>query len=157
MAKIPNVDLWLEPSPFQNRNAYLQKNHNWSELSQYGDKLSSYLDGTIDGYDQRINNMITGVEQPDEVVDARLDSWGKQWGTLTARLNNDEQSTPRIFDLNQDSDATAVWKIRDLSTGGTGLHYEVIKNVASIALPAMGYSSTTVKNISTSVIEGAQT
>lgn len=152
--KIPNIDLWYEPSPFQNRDAYLQKNHNWSELAQYGSRLLTYLNTTIDGYDQRINNMITSVAQPSEVVDARIDSWGHKWGTLKARLDNDEQFTPRILDLNQDSDAVSVLKIRDLSTDSVGLHYEVIKNVASISLPAMGYSSTTVANVGTSTIEG---
>lgn len=152
--QIPNINLWYEPSPFQNRDAYLQKNHNWSELAQYGSRLLTYLNTTIDGYDQRINNMITSVAQPSEVVDARIDSWGHKWGTLKARLDNDEQTTPRYKLTGVNSTATSVLELRDLSTTSGNFSYQKIKDVAKINLPATGWASTSVDKLTTQTIEG---
>lgn len=151
--QIPSLDLWMEPSPFQNRDAYLQKNHNWSVLSQYGLQLSDYVLAVIKGYDDRFNQQIKATPQPSEITDARIDSWHVTWPTLKARLDNDEQTTPRILDIGQDSDATSVLFVRDLSTTSDNLSYEVIKQVADITLPAMGYASTTVGKLSYDVIE----
>lgn len=150
---VPNLDLWMEPSPFQNRDAYLQKNHNWSVLSQYGLKLSDYVLSNFDQYEDRINNLISGTTQPSEIVDAHIDSWNVKWPTLKARLDNDEQTTPRILDIGQDSDAVSVFKIRDLSTNSDNLKFQVIKNLSKLNLPAMGYASTVVKNLSYDIID----
>lgn len=150
--QIPSLDLWLEPSPFQNRDAYLQKNHNWSVLSQYGLSLSNYVLSIISGYDDRFNQQIKATPQPSEIVDARIDSWKVTWPTLKARLDNDEQATPRILDTGQDSDAMSILFVRDLSTTSENMSYEIIKNVANITLPAMGYASTTAKNLAFDVI-----
>lgn len=149
--KIPSLDLWMEPVDLGTNN-YLQKNHNWSVLKQYGVSLSDYVLAQIKSYDDRFNQQMQNAPQPSEVVDARIDSWGKPWGTLKARIDNDEQATPRILDLNQDSDATSVLYIRDLSTSSTKFSLQIIKNVASITLPVMGYASTTVANLGFDVV-----
>lgn len=150
--KIPSLDLWYEPSPFQNRDAYLQKNHNWSVLMQYGLKLSDYVLSVIKGYEDRFNQQIQATPQPSEVTDARIDSWHITWPTLKARLDNDEQTTPRILDTGQDSNAMSVLFVRDLSTESANMSYQVIKNLADITLPAMGYVSTVTKNLAYDVI-----
>lgn len=119
---------------------------------QYGASLSDYVLSIIKGYDDRFNQQLQQAPQPSEILDARLDSWNVKWPTLKARLDNDEQTTPRILDTGQDSDAVSVLFIRDLSTSSSNMSYEVIKNIADINLPAMGYASTSVKNLSYDVI-----
>lgn len=151
--RIPNLDLQFEPSPFQNREAYQQKNHNWSVLNQYGSSLSDYMDTSITGFQNQINNLIKGVKQPDEVVNARDDSWKKTWPTLKARIDNNEQNTPRIMDTGQDSDALSLIEVRDLSTTSSNFSYEQIKSLADITLPAMGYASIGVKSLSFDIVD----
>lgn len=150
--KIPSLELWMEVSPFQDGDSYRQKNHNWSVLNQYGLQLSNYVLDIIKNYDDRFNQQIQKSPQPSEILDARFDSWNVRWPTLKARLDNDEQTTPRILDTGQDSDAVSVLFIHDLSTSSSNMSYEVIKNVADINLPAMGYASTSIKNLSYDVI-----
>lgn len=150
--KIPSLDLWYEPNTFQNSVKYEQMNHNWSVLMQYGASLSDYVLSIIKGYDDRFNQQLQQAPQPSEILDARLDSWNVKWPTLKARLDNDEQTTPKILDTGQDSDAVSVFKIRDLSTSSVNFKYQVIKNLAKISLPAMGYASTITKNLSYDVI-----
>ena len=150
--KIPSLDLWYEPNTFQNSVKYEQMNHNWSVLMQYGASLSDYVLSIIKGYDDRFNQQLQQAPQPSEILDARLDSWNVKWSTLKARLDNDEQTTPKILDIDQDSDAVSVLFIRDLSTNSTDLSYEVINNVADISLPAMGYASISNKNLAYEVV-----
>lgn len=119
---------------------------------QYGLQLSDYVLSVIKGYEDRFNQQIQATPQPSEVTDARIDSWHITWPTLKARLDNDEQATPRILDTGQDSDAVSVLLVRDLSADSDNMSYEAIQNVADITLPAMGYSSTTVKTLSYDVI-----
>lgn len=150
--KIPSLDLWYEPNTFQNSVKYEQMNHNWSVLMQYGASFSDYVLSIIKGYDDRFNQQIQATPQPSEVTDARIDSWHITWPTLKARLDNDEQTTPKILDIGQDSDAVSVLFVRNLSADSDNMSYEVIHNVADITLPAMGYVSTTVKALSYDVI-----
>jgi hypothetical protein len=152
--KIPSLDLWYEPSPFQNSEAYQQKNHNWSVLSQYGLQLSDYVLSLLKQYEDRINNLISGVEQPNEIVDARTDSWNIKWPTLKARLDNDEQTTPKIEDLNDDSNALGVLELRDLSEDSDNLSYELIGGKVKIQLETMTRASTTTDKLSYDVIGG---
>lgn len=149
--KIPSLDLWYEPVDLGTSN-YLQKNHNWSVLMQYGLQLSDYVLSVIKGYEDRFNQQIQATPQPSEIVDARIDSWHVTWSTLKARLDNDEQTTPRILDTGQDSNAMSVLFVRDLSTESANMSYQVIKNLADITLPAMGYASTVTKNLAYDVI-----
>ena len=150
--KIPSLDLWYEPNTFQNSVKYEQMNHNWSVLMQYGASLSDYVLSIIKGYDDRFNQQLQQAPQPSEILDARLDSWNVNWPTLKARLDNDEQSTPKILDTGQGSDAVSVLFVRNLSADSDNMSYEVIQNVADITLPAMGYVSTTVMALSYDVI-----
>ncbi len=150
--KIPSLDLWYEPNTFQNSVKYEQMNHNWSVLMQYGASLSDYVLSIIKGYDDRFNQQLQQAPQPSEILDARLDSWNVKWPTLKARLDNYEQTTPKILDTGQDSDAVSVLFVRNLSADSDNMSYEVIQNVADITLPAMGYVSTTVMALSYDVI-----
>ena len=119
---------------------------------QYGASLSDYVLSIIKGYDDRFNQQLQQAPQPSEILDARLDSWNVNWPTLKARLDNDEQSTPKILDTGQGSDAVSVLFVRNLSADSDNMSYEVIQNVADITLPAMGYVSTTVMALSYDVI-----
>ena len=119
---------------------------------QYGLQLSDYVLSVIKGYEDRFNQQIQATPQPNEITDARIDSWHITWPTLKARLDNDEQATPRILDTGQDSNAVSILFVRDLSVDSDNMSYETIQNVADINLPAMGYASTTVKTLSYDVI-----
>lgn len=119
---------------------------------QYGIQLSDYVLSMIKGYEDRFNQQIQATPQPSEIIDARIDSWHITWPTLKARLDNDEQTTPRILDTGQDSNAMSVLFIRDLLTTSDNMSYEVIKNVADINLPAMGYASATTRSLSYDII-----
>lgn len=149
--KIPSLDLWYEPSPFQNSEAYEQKNHNWSVLNQYGLQLSDYVLSLLKQYEDRINNLINGVEQPNEIVDAHIDSWNVKWPTLKARLDNDEQSTPRLMHDSY-SDAMFVLELRDLTTSSDKFSYTKIQDLAKMSIPAMGYTNTSINGLSTEVV-----
>lgn len=140
---IPNLDLWMEPSPFQNRNAYLQKNHNWSVLQNNNYQLSTFIQNSMDDFTTRFNQQIKATQQPNEVVDARIDSWGKTWHVLKDRLDNEEQ-TATHYTHDSYSNATFELVLRDVTASSTGgMSYEKIKDLASIKLPALGYTSTT--------------
>lgn len=66
--------------------------------------------------DERITNLIAGVPQPSEVVDARIDYNGNTWPTLADRINQDLQT---VYDTIGDLDdfgpdpRTLVDSIRD--------------------------------------------
>ena len=76
MDDFPRIDIWDEPSPFQNSQAYEQKNHNWAVLRNYGDYIGSYLKGITDSWDVRFSAQINQIPQPNEVIDARIDILG---------------------------------------------------------------------------------
>jgi hypothetical protein len=88
MTDLPKLLLEYEPSGFQNRNVYQQKNYNWSQLMNYGLSLSTYFQGIFDGYEIRVNNLISGVEQPSEIVDARTKKDGTIEPNLKSRLDS---------------------------------------------------------------------
>lgn len=91
MAKneIPNLNLWPEPSPFQNRESRLQKEHNISELMKYWPQLGKWSFDT----EERLNNLINGVEQPNELVDAHISGvTGQTFKTTKERLDYMEEN-----------------------------------------------------------------
>ncbi|HJE97084.1 MAG TPA: hypothetical protein K8V00_05630 [Ligilactobacillus acidipiscis] len=151
--KIPSLDLWYEPVDLGTSN-YLQKNHNWSVLMQYGLQLSDYVLDVIKGYEDRFNQQIQATPQPSEITDARIDSWHITWPTLKARLDNDEQTTPRIENLNDDSNALGVLELRDLAEDSDNLSYEPIGGKVKIQLETMTRASTTTDKLSYDVIGG---
>lgn len=94
--KIPTLDLWPEPSPFQNRTSRLQKDHNWKTLGLYGPKFSKWAYS----FEERVSNLINGVEQPNEIVDAHLSgSTGMKFKTITDRMNYMEDNAATKEDL----------------------------------------------------------
>ena len=64
MDDFPRIDIWDEPSPFQNSQAYEQKNHNWAVLRNYGNYVSSYLKGITDAWEVRWAAQINKTPQP---------------------------------------------------------------------------------------------
>ncbi|WP_270333008.1 alpha-amylase [Ligilactobacillus acidipiscis] len=149
--KIPSLDLWYEPDTFQNSTKYEQMNHNWSVLMQYGASLSDYVLSIIKGYDDRFNQQLQQAPQPSEILDARLDSWNVKWPTLKARLDNDEQSTPRLMHDSY-SDAMFILQLRDLTTSSDKFSYTKIQDLAKMSIPAMGYTNTSINGLSTEVV-----
>ena len=153
MANIPKVNLKYEPSTFQDRTAYLQKNYNWSVLSNYTGQLSNSISNFMKEYDQRFNDQIHKTPQPSEVVDARMDSYGYSWATLKDRIDSIEQNTTRFKYSGGNSKAISVLELRDLSTKSNNFSYEKIKSLAKINIGATGWASTTVANLSTQKID----
>lgn len=116
--KIKKPDLWMEPSPFQNREARIQKDHNWTELGNFNKDISDWSKS----YTDRIENLISGVEQPSEVVDARFsDSKNKTFKVLKDRLEESEtdffKETPYIKGV----------KYSEYLDNATGTPYIVVK------------------------------
>lgn len=145
--KIPSLDLWYEPSPFQNRNAYLQKNHNWDVLNKYGLQLSNYILDMAQKYDTRINEQINSVEQPSEVIDARISLDGTINKNLKERLDGmeenkadsiangtiDELGTLRLVDLDENSSPVKMGGVTSFDDDGNnpysrGLVISKLKN-----------------------------
>jgi hypothetical protein len=123
-------------------------------LMQYGASLSDYVLSIIKGYDDRFNQQLQQAPQPSEILDARLDSWNVKWPTLKARLDSDEQNTPRIENLNDDSNALTVLELRDLSEDSGNLSYEPIGGKVNVSLEVMAHTSTTTDKLTYDVIGG---
>ena len=90
--EIPNLDLWNEPSSFQNSQAREQKNHNWDVLRNYSNYIGSYLKGITDSWDVRFAAQLNQIPQPNEVIDARVDSENHVFSDLHAHLINIEKT-----------------------------------------------------------------
>ena len=147
---MPELDLWYEPSPFQNSQAYEQKNHNWDVLRNYGKYISKYIDGLTDGFDARFSAQIDQVKQPDEVVDARVDHWGKTWPTLhdhLAEIETDQVSY--VEDMTGvDKNAPAIiLQIDDLSTTSAGMKYSLDGGTAKFEMPRAGLMECQISDI----------
>lgn len=154
MSNLPRINLEFEPSTFQDRNAYLQKNYNWSVLSNFTGQLDNFISDFVAEYDQRFNDQIHKTPQPSEIIDARTDSYGYSWATLKARIDSIEQNTTRFKYSGGSSTAISVLQLRDFSTTSNNFSYEKIKALAKINIGATGWASTTVANLSTQKIEG---
>lgn len=153
MSNIPKINLQFEPSTFQDRKAYLQKNYNWSILNNYGGQLDKFISDFVTQYDKRFSDQIHKTPQPSEVVDARMDSYGYSWATLKDRIDSIEQNTTRFKYSGGNSKAISVLELRDLSTKSNNFSYEKIKSLAKINIGATGWASTTVANLSTQKID----
>lgn len=146
-----NIDLWNEPSPFQNSQAYEQKNHNWSVLRNYGTYVGNYIQGIVDGWEVRFSAQLNQTKQPDEVVDARVDVWGKVYPNLHAHLVNMEESAVSVEDNNTSDDSLddqtpLILKVRDLTTFSSPLKYSVQGTVA-FTLPNGALATTTTNQL----------
>lgn len=153
MDGFPKIDLWNEPSPFQNSQAYEQKNHNWDVLRNYGNYIGSYLKGITDSWDTRFSAQINQIPQPNEVVDARVDINRHTFPTLHDHLVNIEEtklSYAEATDIDEtvpeDEIPGEILKITDLTTSSDKLRYENVGTVG-FALPRVGYSETMISNL----------
>lgn len=114
-----DFDLEREPSPFQNRDFRLQKDHNWTLISWILRKLGSafedftnMLQKKMDDYDKRFNDQIAKNTKLDEVIDARRPKNKDAYDTLGNRLddmpdNDDLANTNNAID-NVNLDALAI-------------------------------------------------
>lgn len=114
MATIKALDLKDEPSTAWNELAYEQKNYNWAQLRSYGPYLANFITSNLADYDTRINNMINGVSQPSEVVDARLSANGTQYPTLKARLDNIDNSKTSYEDVAEIAGVAETIRLTDI-------------------------------------------
>ena len=152
MADFPRIDIWDEPSPFQNSQAYEQKNHNWAVLRNYGNYVSSYLKGITDAWEVRWAAQINKTPQPNEIIDARVDVLGHTYPTLKQHLDAMEvNSVEAEVDTKHYGDRTTSWanlKILDLSQNSTGLSYRLIGSV-NASIPQLGYAECFIEDLQT--------
>lgn len=113
---LQTIDLWDEPSPFQNEDAYDQKQHNWMELRGYFGYYANYLEESAENNQTRIDNLIKNASQPSEVVDARTASDGTVYATLHARLVNLDDGKIGYEDASQLTGVTRTLKLRGFNT-----------------------------------------
>ena len=149
--EIPTLDLWKEPSPFQNSQAYEHKNHNWNVLRNYGHYIGSYIKGISDSWEIRFAAQLNQIPQPNEVIDARVDAWGHTYPDLHAHLVDIETTNLKYEESNYDSvandDLSIILKVRDLSTSSSGLSYTA-DGTAADDLPRMGIVECQIKDLS---------
>lgn len=119
---LKSLDLKNEPSAFQDESAYEQKNYNWAQLRSYAPYLASFITNSFADYDARINNLISGVSQPDEVVDARISSDGTTYATLKAHLDNIEETKTSYVDGTELDDVAQTIRLTDLSATSSPIH-----------------------------------
>ena len=110
------IDIWDEPSPFQNEDAYEQKQHNWMELRGYFGYYSKYLTDSAQASQARIDNLIQNAPQPSETVDARTASDGTVYATLHARLVGLDDGKIGDEDASQLTGVTRTLKLRGFNT-----------------------------------------
>lgn len=153
MVDVPNLDLWNEPSPFQNSQAYEQKNHNWDVLRNYGDYIGSYLEGITDSWDVRFTAQLNQIPQPNEVIDARVDIEGNTFPNLHDHLINIEETRLGYAEASDIDEATSsddmpgsILKITDLTTSSANMRYTQTGTV-SFTIPRTGYMETTTSNL----------
>lgn len=113
---LQTIDLWDEPSPFQNEDAYDQKQHNWMELRGYFGYYANYLEESAENNQTRIDNLIKNAPQPSEIVDARTASDGTVYATLHARLVNLDDGKIGYEDASQLTGVTRTLKLRGFNT-----------------------------------------
>ena len=153
MDDFPRIDIWDEPSPFQNSQAYEQKNHNWAVLRNYGDYIGSYLKGITDSWDVRFSAQINQIPQPNEVIDARVNIEGHTFPTLHDHLINIEETKLSYVEATDIDEATpndempgTILKITDLTTSSYNMRYANVGTVG-FTLPRTGYMETTTNNL----------
>lgn len=153
MSDFPRLDLWNESSSFQNSQAYEQKNHNWDVLRNYGDYIGSYLKGITDSWDVRFTAQLNQIPQPNEVIDARVDSHGHAFPNLHDHLVNIEETRLSYVEATDIDESTpddetpgTILKITDLTTSSYNMRY-VRTGTVAFTLPRTGYMETTTNNL----------
>lgn len=153
MSELPKLDIWNEPSPFQNSQAYEQKNHNWDVLRNYGHYIGSYLEGITDSWDVRFTAQLNQIPQPNEVIDARVNIEGNTFSNLHDHLINIEETRLGYVEASSIDEETSsddmpcsILKITDLTTSSTNMRYAEIGTIG-FTLPQTGYMETTTDNL----------
>lgn len=90
LKNMPRLELKDEPSPFQNREARLQKQFNWDALRGWGGAYSDWLYQTMDDFGKWFDDQINLTPQPSEIIDARRDIKGFLYATLKKRLDTEQ-------------------------------------------------------------------
>lgn len=126
-------DLQNEPSPFQNRDARNQKQHNWDALRKYsvsvGNFLSTAVDevngavndasGRMDNVESRYNDQIAKTTDFNEVIDARRPEGGIAYPTLNKRIEagvDDRSKNVMAFGVKGDGTTDDLPAIKQLIT-----------------------------------------
>lgn len=92
--KLKDLKVWYEPSPFQNRTARQQKDHNWSildvglaRIGRFVNSQGDVLQTKIDDYDKRFKDQLTSNTDINEVINARRPKNSEAHKTLGDRLD----------------------------------------------------------------------
>lgn len=124
------IDIWDEPSPFQNEDAYEQKQHNWMELRGYFGYYSKYLTDSAQASQARIDNLIENAPQPSETVDARTASDGTVYATLHARLVGLDDGKIGYEDASQLAGVARTLKLRGFNTSSVPIEESKMQLIA---------------------------
>lgn len=126
------LDLWKWEMLLQGREFRNKTNDNWQKLMDWSSFISTGLDAIyvyinkadaslnqkIDTVDKavniRINELINGVPQLDEVVDARTDALGEKYPVLRARLNEEQVIYSKKSTLQFDVDSIISMQEQDI-------------------------------------------
>lgn len=118
---LKNFKLQMEPPPFQNREARLQKDHNWSILNWIFGKFSDAIDDLSEGmrdkftdYDNRFNDQMNQTTSIDEVINARRPQNQEAFDTLGDREESQDRATKNLQNLHNDL-AQNVMKVNESS------------------------------------------
>lgn len=114
--KLKDLKVWYEPSPFQNRTARQQKDHNWSVLDvglarigRFVNSLGDVLQTKIDDYDKRFKDQLIANTDINEVISARRPKNGEAHKTLGDRLDTEhEELSAEIQAANEKAEKTDV-------------------------------------------------
>ncbi|MBC1507727.1 alpha-amylase [Listeria sp. FSL L7-1509] len=126
------LDLWKWEMLLQGREFRNKTNDNWQKLMDWSSFISTGLDAiyvyinkadaslnqkieTVDkAVNVRINELINGVPQLDEVVDARTDAFGEKYPVLRARLNEEQVIYSKKSTLQFDVDSIISMQEQDI-------------------------------------------
>ncbi|WP_099224116.1 alpha-amylase [Listeria costaricensis] len=135
------LDLWLWDMLLQGREFRNKTNENWQKISDWSGeietglrtiyhyvdqqdaKLAADLADTRDELNGRVDNLIAGVEQPSETVDARADRHGKIYPTLRTRLNAEQEAAEKHSTIHTDLSEIMTMASQDL---GVWTYKEII-------------------------------
>ncbi|WP_239256906.1 alpha-amylase [Listeria ilorinensis] len=126
------LDLWLWDMLLQGREFRNKTNENWQKISDWSGeietglriiyhyidqqdaKLAAALAGTRDELNGRVDNLIVGVEQPSEIVDARTDRHGRIYLVLRTRLNTEQEAFEKQSTVHHELSAIVEMAPQDL-------------------------------------------
>ncbi|MFY4479673.1 metallophosphoesterase family protein [Latilactobacillus sakei] len=118
--KIPKFlsDLWDEPSPFQNREARNQKQHNWEVLRVFAKSVGNFLAVAVNSVNEAVknaddrmtdiedsfNNQISGSTNLDEVIAGRKPKGKSAYKTIGLRMDDMVTIDGSFVDIDESMD-----------------------------------------------------